>query len=74
MEAQHNLSKWLREVESGKELEITRRKKVVARLAPPKAKESIVFPDFKMRAQATWKGPWHGASSDELVEESRGER
>ncbi|MCC5835342.1 MAG: type II toxin-antitoxin system Phd/YefM family antitoxin [Opitutales bacterium] len=74
MEAQHNLSKCLREVESGRELEITRRKKVVARLAPPKPQEAIVFPDFKKRAQSTWAGAWQGTSSDELIDESRGER
>jgi antitoxin (DNA-binding transcriptional repressor) of toxin-antitoxin stability system len=34
METQHNLSKVLREAEAGQEVQITRRKKVVARLLP----------------------------------------
>lgn len=73
MEAQHNLSKWLHEVEAGQELAITRRKKVVARLSPPEAAGPLVFPDFKARAKGTW-GPWTGGGSDELLDESRGER
>jgi len=74
MEAQHNLAKWVREVESGRELEITRRKKVVARLAPPKAADTVDFPDFKKRARETWGKMWRGTGSDELLDESRGER
>jgi antitoxin (DNA-binding transcriptional repressor) of toxin-antitoxin stability system len=45
MEAQHNLAKWVREVEAGRELAITRRKKIVARLAPPKAADAVDLPD-----------------------------
>lgn len=74
MEAQHNLSKWLKEVEAGRELEVTRRKQVVARLVPPKEEGRVSFPDFKTRARETWNGPWRGASSGELLDESRGER
>jgi prevent-host-death family protein len=74
MEAQHNLAKWLREVESGHELVITRRNKAVARLSPPKSNRNIVFPNFKKRAQSTWKKQPHKTSSDELLNESRGDR
>lgn len=74
MEAQHNLAKLVREVEAGRELWITRRKKVVARLAPTDRDKSVNFPDFKQRARATWRQPWRGASTDELLDESRGER
>ncbi|CAN5447970.1 hypothetical protein BH20VER3_BH20VER3_22060 [soil metagenome] len=43
METQHNLSKVLREVEAGHEVQITRRKKVVARLLPPLDSEAASF-------------------------------
>ena len=74
MEAQHNLAKWLREVEAGRELTITRRKKVVARLSPPESDEPVAFPDFKARAKRTWGQSWTGSGSGELLDESRGER
>ncbi len=74
MEAQHNLAVLLREVEAGRELTITRRRKPVARLSPVPAHEPVVFPDFAARARETWRGPWRGASALELVEETRGER
>ncbi len=74
METQHNLSKVLREVEAGQEVQITRRKKVVARLLPPQNAETVTFPDFATRARETWGGRWKGASSDELLDESRGDR
>jgi antitoxin (DNA-binding transcriptional repressor) of toxin-antitoxin stability system len=74
METQHNLSKVLREVEAGQEVQITRRKKVVARLLPPLKSEEIRFPDFAARARRTWGGRWKGASSDKLLDESRGDQ
>jgi antitoxin (DNA-binding transcriptional repressor) of toxin-antitoxin stability system len=74
METQHNLSKVLREVEAGQEVQITRRKKVVARLLPPLKSAAVRFPDFAARAHRTWSGRWKGASSDDLLDESRGDR
>lgn len=74
METQHNLSKVLREVEAGHEVQITRRKKVVARLLPPRDSEAVEFPDFAGRADRVWGGKWQGASSNELLDESRGDR
>jgi prevent-host-death family protein len=74
MEAQHNLAALLREVEAGRELTITRRRKPVARLSPVPAGEPVVFPDFTARAGKTWRGSWRGASAQELVNESRGEQ
>lgn len=74
MEAQHNLSKVLRQVEEGQAVYITRRKKVVARIGPPAPEEPVAFPDFGRRARRTWGGKWTGASSQELLEASRGER
>lgn len=74
MEAQHNLAVLLREVEAGRELTITRRRKPVARLTPVPAAAPVEFPDFAGRARKTWRGPWRGAGSQELLEASRGER
>jgi antitoxin (DNA-binding transcriptional repressor) of toxin-antitoxin stability system len=74
MEAQHNLAALLREVEMGRELAITRRKKVVARLSPPAGDKKIEFPDFAARAKKTWPEGWQGAGSEALLDESRGER
>jgi len=74
METQHNLSKVLREVEAGEEVQITRRKKVVARLLPPAVSEPVRFPDFSARARRTWGETWKGSSSDELLNQSRGDR
>jgi len=74
MEAQHNLAVLLREVESGCKLTITRRRKPVAVLTPVPVGAPVVFPDFAARARRTWRGAWRGASAQDLVEESRGER
>ena len=74
MEAQHNLTVLLREVEAGRELTITRRRKPVARLAPVPVQGPVEFPDFAARARQSWRGSWRGAGSQELVDESRGER
>jgi len=74
MEAQHNLASLLREVEAGRELTITRRRKPVAVLSPVSAEAPVVFPDFAARARRTWRGPWRGSGTQELVEQSRGDR
>lgn len=71
MQAQHNLAALLREVEQGRTLVITNRRRPVARLAPVRV-EKIEFPDFKARAARTWRTPWRGASSAKLVDQSRG--
>lgn len=74
MEAQHNLALLLREVEAGRELTITRRRKPVARLSPVPVDGPVEFPDFAARARKTWLGPWRGAGAQQLVDESRGEQ
>lgn len=74
MDAQHNLAKLVREVEAGRGLLITRRKKVVAQLTAPGREGAATFPDFKARAKATWGKGWRGAGSDELLREGRGDR
>ena len=74
MQAQHNLSKVLRSLTPGERVAITRNKKIVAELVAPLEQDSPKFPDFTARAQANWGGAWQGSSSDELLEESRGNR
>lgn len=74
METQHNLARVLREVEAGHEVGITRRNKLVARLLPPAGQVEVELPDFVGRARKVWGGTWRGSSSDELLDESRGER
>ena len=74
METHHNLAHVLREVEAGHEVGITRRNKLVARLLPPAEEAEIALPDFVGRARKIWGGAWKGVSSDELLDESRGER
>ena len=74
METQHNLARVLREVEAGREVGITRRNQLVARLVPPAAPVEIELPDFAGHARAVWGDEWVGSSSDALLDESRGER
>jgi prevent-host-death family protein len=74
MEAQHNLAALLREVEAGRDLTITRRRKPVAVLSPVPPPAAMIFPDFAARARRTWRGPWRGADAGRLVDESRGDR
>lgn len=72
MEAQHNLARVLRVVDSGQRVGITRRKKLVAKIIP--VEESVEFPDFVGRALKIWGPSWPGSSSTALLDESRGER
>ena len=73
METQHNLARVLREADRAGGVTITRRKKPVARIVPIRD-ERPTFPDFAARARKTWLGGWRGASSEELLDASRGER
>ncbi|MFM7181526.1 MAG: type II toxin-antitoxin system Phd/YefM family antitoxin [Verrucomicrobiales bacterium] len=74
METQHNLARVLREIEAGREVRITRRRKVVARLLPPESPPEVQFPPFLARARGVWGEKWKGLASDELLDESRGSR
>lgn len=74
MESQHNLAKVIREVESGYEVDVTRRKRRVARIVPPEDDERVEMPDFAARAARIWGTSWDGAGTDELVDDARGER
>jgi len=72
MEAQHNLAQVLRVVDSGQGVGITRRKKLVAQIIP--VERPVEFPDFTARACQIWGKKWTGASSEALLDETRGER
>lgn len=72
MEAQHNLARVLRVVDSGQRVGITRRKKLVAKIIP--VDEPAPLPDFVARARSVWGKPWKGASSISLLDETRGAR
>ena len=74
METQHHLSRVLQEVEAGREVGITRRKKVVAYLRPAAESAPVGFPDFTGRARAIWRKGWRGMSAEDLVRASRGAR
>lgn len=75
MEAQHNLSKVLKQVEEGASVYITRRGKVVARLEGPPEESPVAFPDFAARARETWgETEWKGSSTDELLDSTRGDQ
>lgn len=74
MQAQHNLSRVLKQVDRGETIAITRHKKKVAELSPPRSDKPIIFPDFSRRARKTWEGAWKGSPSEALLDETRGER
>lgn len=74
MESQHNLAQVVRDVEAGYEVQITRRKVAVARMLPAEEDDRVEFPDFAARAHSIWGDSWQGSSSQELVDESRGNR
>jgi hypothetical protein len=42
--------------------------------APVARGEVVEFPDFAARARRNWGESWRGATSDELLDESRGDR
>lgn len=72
-EIQHNLAAVLAWVESGQEVLVLRRKKVVARLVPaePVAVES---PDFIARSRDIWGDKPKGKPLSEILSEARGKR
>jgi antitoxin (DNA-binding transcriptional repressor) of toxin-antitoxin stability system len=72
MDTQHHLSRVLRVVESGQSVGITRRSQLVAMIVPIQA--DVTLPDFVARARKVWGEPWRGASSQDLLDEARGDR
>jgi prevent-host-death family protein len=78
-EIQHNLAAYIRRVEQGEEIEIRRRSRVVARLAPASAsatsKRELRWEEVAERRRRLWGDePVPGKPTSELVYESRGER
>lgn len=74
MEAQHNLSKVLQHVSEGHRVAITRRRQKVAEIQPATPKGPLKMPNFAARAKAIWGKGWEGTSSQELLDETRGDR
>ena len=72
-QVQHNLSEVLSWVEQGEEVQVLRRKKIVARLVPPDPRP-VEAPDFLARARAVWGDRPKGESLSEVVAKARGER
>ena len=72
-EVQHRLSEVLRWVARGEEVQVYRRKQLVAKLVPPGpiATES---PDFVGRARRVWGERPRGKSLSQLASEARGKR
>jgi prevent-host-death family protein len=73
-EIRNEFAKILRWVEDGEQVEITRRKRVVARLVPVKAKaRKIEWPDFQARLKKTFPNGVKGKPVSEILDEARGE-
>ncbi len=73
-EVQHNLPKILRAVGRGEVVEITRRRRVVARVVPAAPPIAGGLPDFVARARAIWGGRPAGTPTSEIVIEARADR
>jgi len=74
-ELQQNLKRVLARVERGQVIEVTRRRRPVARLAPVRATApASPWPDLDARAQTVFGDRILSPGASELVVESRGER
>jgi len=75
-EIQHHLSRVLEWVEGGEEVEVTRRKKVVARIVPAEdpEKKRPEWPDFEARWKEDFPNGCPGKPLSEIVDEGRGPR
>jgi antitoxin (DNA-binding transcriptional repressor) of toxin-antitoxin stability system len=56
----------------GEEIQITKRKRVIARLLPPKPPAKPEMPDFLGRLKKTFKGKKLKTTGAEIVSEGRG--
>jgi antitoxin (DNA-binding transcriptional repressor) of toxin-antitoxin stability system len=72
-EVQHNLSAVLDWVARGEEVQVTKRRRVVARLLPPEPL-IVATPDYCGRARKLWGPRPKGKSLSETVSDARGER
>jgi prevent-host-death family protein len=74
-ELQQNLKRILARVERGQVIEVTRRRRPVARLAPVRSTAPISpWPDLEARAHAVFGDRILTPGASELLAESRGER
>jgi prevent-host-death family protein len=70
----HDFGRILSWVEEGQQVEITKRRRIVARMVPVKPKSrKMEWPDFQARLQKTFPGGLKGKPVSEIVEEGRGE-
>lgn len=72
-EAQHNFGELIRQVAAGEEIEITRHKRVVARLVPAGSGDAAEYPDFAGRAEKIFAQS-AGSPASEIVLQDRDER
>ena len=72
-DVQHELSKVLSWVARGEEVQVYRRKQLVAKLVPPDP-VAIESPDFVGRARRVWGKKPRGESLSRLASEARGTR
>src|SRR5213593_1540899 len=72
---QHHLSEVLRWVEDGQEVQIARRKRVIAKIVPARDdQQSVVWPDFIGRSTKIWGKSIRGKSVSRIIIEDRKER
>lgn len=73
-EIRHDFGRLLTWIEEGEQVEITKRKRVVARLVPVKAKpRKVKWPDFAARRRKLFPNGIRGKPVSEIVDEGRGE-
>jgi antitoxin (DNA-binding transcriptional repressor) of toxin-antitoxin stability system len=72
-QVQHNLSEVLGWVALGEEVQVLKRRKVVARLLPPEP-IAVAAPDFCARARKVWGVRPKGKALSETASDARGER
>ena len=73
-ELQQNLKRVMARVERGQVIEVTRRRRPVARLAPVRAAPVSPWPDLDARAHAVFGDRILTPGASEVLAESRGER
>ena len=74
-ELQQNLKRVMARVERGQIIEVTRRRRPVARLAPVRATQPMsAWPDLEARARTVFGDRIVSPGASEVLAESRGER
>jgi antitoxin (DNA-binding transcriptional repressor) of toxin-antitoxin stability system len=73
-EMRHDFGRVLSWIEEGEQVEITKRKRVVARLVPVKAQpRKVEWPDFAARRRKLFPNGVKGKPVSEIIDEGRGE-